>query len=63
MATKTQTPTKRAEWRESPTAWFAALEAAMNRGDISAAAEAQRELSRLGVVVTYRSHLKGARRA
>lgn len=60
MGTKTQTPPKPVEWRESPTAWFAALEAAMNRGDISAAAEAQRELSRLGVEVIYRPEKKGA---
>ena len=63
MSTKTQTSPKHAEWRESPTAWFAALEAAMNRGDLTAAAEAQRELSRLGVAVVYRPQPKGASRA
>ena len=54
MGTKTPTPPKPEDWRESPTAWFAALEAAMNRGDLSAAADAQHELARLGVAVRYR---------
>ena len=54
MGTKTPTPPKRDEWRESPTAWFAALEAAMTRGDLTAATDAQRELARLGVAVRYR---------
>ncbi len=54
MATNTKTAEKRAEWRESPTAWFAALDVAMSRGDLIAAAQAQRELARLGVTVAYR---------
>lgn len=62
MVANTKTAEKRADWRESPTAWFAAFDSAMNRGDISAAAKAQRELSRLGVEVTYRPHRKGASR-
>ena len=38
-----------------PLWWFARLEAAVERGDHSAAAEAQRELERLGVSVRYGS--------
>lgn len=36
-----------------PGYWFAQLEDALNRGDFDCAAEAGRELRRLGVVVTY----------
>jgi hypothetical protein len=39
-----------------PLWWFARLEAAVERGDHAAAAEAQRELERLGVDVRYRAH-------
>jgi len=38
------------EW---PLFWFAALEKAVEEGDHQAAAEAQRELARLGVRVSY----------
>jgi hypothetical protein len=37
-----------------PLWWFAQLEAAIERGDYRAAADAQRELERLGVSVQYR---------
>jgi hypothetical protein len=37
-----------------PLWWFARLEAAIERGDYRAAADAQRELQRLGVSVRYR---------
>ena len=40
-----------ADW---PLWWFSALESAIERGDYRAAAEAQRELERLGVSVIYR---------
>jgi hypothetical protein len=36
-----------------PTWWFVRLEAAVEQGDHEAAAEAQRELARLGVRVFY----------
>jgi hypothetical protein len=36
-----------------PLWWFARLEAAVERGDHAAAAEAQRQLERLGVRVSY----------
>lgn len=39
--------------RESPTAWFAALERARVTRDYELAARAQRELRRLGVKVTF----------
>jgi hypothetical protein len=43
----------RPDHREQPTYWFALLEIARERGDHAAAAEAQRELERLGVRVRY----------
>lgn len=49
---------------ESPTAWFAVLERARRTGDYVLAAQAQRELDRLGVVVKYpakRPNRKGGR--
>lgn len=39
--------------RESPTGWFVRLEMAVERGDFEAAAEAQRELKRLGITVKW----------
>lgn len=36
-----------------PTYWFAKLERAVNEGDHQAAAYAQKELARLGVIVSY----------
>lgn len=39
--------------RNSPTYWFVVLEIARERSDFEQAAEAQRELKRLGVKVTY----------
>jgi hypothetical protein len=41
---------KTVDW---PLWWFARLEAAVERGDHEAAAEAQRQLARLGVRVQY----------
>jgi len=38
---------------ESATAWFAVLEAALDRGDVERAAQARRELERLGVRVRF----------
>ena len=38
---------------ELPLYWFARLEKAVEQGDHQAAAEAQRELARLGVRVAY----------
>jgi hypothetical protein len=38
---------------EQPVYWFCLLEEAMDRGDLEAAAEAQRELARLGLRVAY----------
>jgi hypothetical protein len=38
---------------DHPIYWFCLLEDAMDRGDLQAAAEAQRELARLGVRVAY----------
>jgi hypothetical protein len=40
--------------RDWPLWWFARLEAAIERGDFQTAAQAQRELERLGVSVQYR---------
>jgi hypothetical protein len=47
--TRSRTPRDPREW---PTYWFAALETAVEEGDLQAAAEAQRQLERLGVSVT-----------
>lgn len=47
---------------ESPTAWFAVLERARLTGDYELAAQARRELDRLGVAVKFnakRSNQKG----
>jgi hypothetical protein len=55
-----------ADHREHPTYWFGVLEIARERGDFARAAEAQRELRRLGVIVRYRTHQlnrEGARHA
>ena len=46
-------PTTR-DYRDNPTYWFATLDIARERGDYSRAADAQRELTRLGVSVRYR---------
>jgi hypothetical protein len=47
---KTLTLPQRTDW---PLYWFARLEKAVEQGDHEAAAEAQRELARLGVRVAY----------
>jgi len=39
--------------RDEPTYWFAVLEIAREHGDFDGAAEAKRELKRLGVCVSY----------
>jgi hypothetical protein len=39
---------KPADWRDSPTAWFARLERAAAERDEAAARQAERELRRLG---------------
>jgi predicted short-subunit dehydrogenase-like oxidoreductase (DUF2520 family) len=38
---------------DQPVYWFCLLEEAVGRGDLQAAAKAQRELARLGVCVAY----------
>jgi hypothetical protein len=39
--------------QDEPTYWFAVLEIARERGDFERAAEAKRQLRRLGVCVSY----------
>jgi hypothetical protein len=39
--------------RDEPTYWFAILEIARERGDFERAADAKRQLKRLGVSVSY----------
>ena len=39
--------------RDQPTYWFAVLEIAREQGDFEGAAEAKRQLQRLGVCVSY----------
>jgi len=41
------------EFSDSPIAWFAVLEAALQRGDLRRAAQAQEQLRRLGVTVRF----------
>lgn len=47
------------EIKNSPIAWFYILEDARRHGDFNRAAEAQRELARLGIKIQY-THPKGA---
>lgn len=42
------------DYRNSPTAWFSMLEGAIDRSNFERAAEAVRQLDRLGVTVRYR---------
>jgi hypothetical protein len=51
MFTK-RTESKR-DHRQEPTYWFAVMEIARERGDLDGAAEAKRQLQRLGVSVSY----------
>jgi hypothetical protein len=44
--------------QQSPTFWFALLEIARSRDDFERAAEAKRQLRRLGVIVTYKQSSK-----
>jgi hypothetical protein len=44
---------ERRDHRQEPTYWFAVLEIAREQGDFERAAEAKRELQRLGVHVSY----------
>lgn len=41
------------DYRDEPMYWFATLEIARERGDFEQAAEAKRELKRLGVIVAF----------
>ena len=41
-------------YHDSPVAWFVMLETARAKGDFEKAAQAKRELERLGVFVKYR---------
>lgn len=45
--------TETTDYTEQPIYWFAILDCAVEEGDHAAAAEAQRELARLGVRVAY----------
>ena len=47
--------------RDQPTYWFAILEIARQRDDFEQAAEAKRQLKRLGVTVTYAGSAKEVR--
>ena len=46
------------DYRREPTYWFVLLDRAVERGDLSRAAEAQAELRKLGVEVKYRPRTK-----
>jgi hypothetical protein len=47
---------------DSPAAWFAVLDAARRRNDFERAAEAKRQLERLGVKVQFASGARKERR-
>ncbi len=53
MARKDEKPTANKDPRDCPTAWFAVLERARMDGDFERAAEAIRQLRRLGVTVRF----------
>ena len=46
-------PTPSDDFSDEPLYWFAVLDGAVARGDHQTAADAQRELARLGVRVAY----------
>jgi hypothetical protein len=48
------TATEKARPEDCATAWFAVLERALDEGDVQRAAQAERELQRLGVDVRFR---------
>jgi hypothetical protein len=48
-------------YQDEPTYWFAILEIAREKGQFEQAAEAQRQLERLGVKVSYQRPRKVAR--
>jgi hypothetical protein len=50
------------DYRDAPTYWFAVLEIAREKGDYDRAAEAQRELARLGVQVRYQKPKAASRK-
>lgn len=52
---------KTVDYENSPTAWFVTMETARQRGDFARAAEAQKQLKRLGVEVRYRPIMGAAR--
>jgi len=52
MSVEPQTSDTR-DHRDEPTYWFAVLEIARERGDFERASEAQGELKRLGIRVSY----------
>lgn len=58
MTNKRPTSTTR-DYRQEPTYWFAILEIAREQGDFERAADAKRQLKRLGVVVSYDRPAKG----
>ncbi|MFH0983756.1 MAG: hypothetical protein V2A79_19750 [Planctomycetota bacterium] len=53
MVRQSQSDKRDQTYRDSPTAWFAVLERARRDNDFRRAAEAERELRRLGVRVRF----------
>lgn len=51
--TATESESEHPDVRRQPVYWFTLLELAVERGDHAAAADAQRELARLGIEVRY----------
>jgi hypothetical protein len=53
MSQSNALPTPTEDYTDEPIYWFAVLDRAVERGDHAAAADAQRQLDRLGVRVRY----------
>jgi len=51
---------KTEEWRNSPIAWFAVLQRGLAEGDYELASEAQNQLKRLGVTVSFQREKSGS---
>lgn len=61
MRTTNEIKKARREAAESPTAWFAVLDRARKTNEFELAAQALRELMRLGVTVKFHRRPKGGR--
>jgi len=63
MSQRNQSQDRSRDYRDYPVAWFVVLEQARRANDFATAANAQRELERLGVRVKYLPKRKEATHA